>query len=95
MPYKSPQITIDPQQSTYSEETAVAYVDEDFYGREGDILRSMGYSRCLCLGLISIGVSDWFHPAAAHDSTRTPVQGRAPFTINNFFAKLWDRLLRR
>ena len=92
---RSSQIIVDPRQSVYSGSTAVTYVDEDFYGREGDVLRSMGYSRCFCLGLISIGVSQWPHPAAAQDFTPVPTSGRVPFTFGSFFAKLWERFLRR
>ena len=68
---------------------AATYADEDFYGREGEGLRSMGYSHCFCLGLISVGVPNWHHPAAAQD------YNPANFPFCSFFAKLWDKLLRR
>ena len=88
-----PQMAVDRYQSVRSDTTTVTYADEDIYGREGDILRSMGYSRCLCLGLISTGIPDWLHPTQDFNATST--QGRVPFTFRNFFEKLWDGFLRR
>ncbi|KAF9652018.1 hypothetical protein BDM02DRAFT_328960 [Thelephora ganbajun] len=84
-----------PTESVYSDTTAVSYVDEDFYGREGNVLRSMGYSHCFCVGLISVGVPGCLHLATAHDFIPTPTTDRAHFTLSNFFAKLWDKILSR
>lgn len=74
----------------YSDHTAVDHVDEDFYGREGDVLRSMGYNRCVCLGLISVSTPNWLRPAATE---ATAAQSRAPSTLSNFLTKLWNKFL--
>lgn len=79
-------------ESVYSGRTAVAYKDDDYYGREGNAFRSMGYSRCFCLGLASLDVPDRVHP---HTSIPTPAQGRFSFSFGSLLAKLWDRFLRR
>jgi hypothetical protein len=68
--------------------------DEHFHGGEGDILRSMGYSRCLCLGLASIDLPNWVHPATAQHTTRS-AKPRVLFALSNFFAELLDKFLRR
>lgn len=82
-------------QSVYSDHTVVDHVDEDFYGREEEVLRSMGYSHCICLGLISISAPNWLCPVTTQDFIPTPAQDSIPSTLNNFFAKLWNKLLRR
>lgn len=91
----SPKNIAEFHQSVYSDRTVVDHVDEDFYGREEDVLRSMGYSRCICLGLISISAPNWLCPATARDPIPTPAQDNIPPTLGNFFAKLWNKLLRR
>ena len=92
---RRPKTIIDPHQSVYSDYTATTCVDEDLDDTGEGVLRSMGYSRCFCLGLFSVGTPHWSHSATAQDYTPDATQDRTSTPLGNFFAKLWNKFLRR